>query len=72
MSITVEASGLLAEQLPAGLTVEGVQTVAELIERLGLVWRAGMIILVNGRLANWKTELKAGDAVHLIPAIAGG
>ena len=33
---------------------------------------AGLVILVNGRLANWRTELHDGDVVRFVAAPGGG
>ena len=47
-------------------------TVAEAAEAAGLGRRTGLVILVNGRLAEWQTALSDGDTVEFLPALGGG
>lgn len=52
--------------------LEGVYTVAEVWARLKLGPTAGVAVLVNSRLADWRTELQDGDVVRLLHAPGGG
>jgi molybdopterin converting factor small subunit len=68
MSVRIIAEDMLPSheaQLEAG-------TVGEAAEAVGLARRTGLVILVNGRLADWKTALVDGDTVEFIPALGGG
>lgn len=68
MSVRIIAEDMLPSheaQLEAG-------TVGEAAEMVGLQHRTGLVILVNGRLADWKTALVDGDTVEFIPALGGG
>lgn len=47
-------------------------TVGEAAEAAGLKRRTGLVILVNGRLADWQTKLADGDTVEFMPALGGG
>jgi len=49
-----------------------VRTVAEAWARLDLGQASGLAVLVNGRLADWQTELRDGDVVRLLRAPGGG
>jgi molybdopterin converting factor small subunit len=49
-----------------------VQTVGQAIERLRLPPDVALIMLVNGRIAHWTTELQDGDVLQLLPTIGGG
>jgi sulfur carrier protein ThiS len=80
MTVTVRTQGLLEGSVPADgqkygpfyTQVEEVCTVGDVIERLRLPRATGLVILVNGRLAHWGTELRDGDTVELLPVVGGG
>jgi molybdopterin converting factor small subunit len=64
---------VLAEDLlPVGETRVEATTVAEAAEAAGLTRRTGLVILVNGRLAEWRTQLVDGDVIEFMPALGGG
>ena len=71
MTITIQASGILKEQIPTELHVEA-HTVGEAISRFDLSVAGEVLLLVNGRMAHWQTELHDGDVLKLLPAIGGG
>ncbi len=71
MTIYVKTNGL-GPDVPADYEAEDATMVGELIEALGISRGTSMVILVNGRLGHWHHELKPGDHVELIRAIAGG
>ncbi len=71
-SISVHASGGWADRIPDGMRLEDVRTVGDAITQLQLPVHTGLIMLVNGRLAAWTTELQDGDTLQLGPALAGG
>ena len=52
--------------------LDDVHTIAEIWARLGLGRSSGLVVIVNGRLANWSTELQDGDVVQLRRAPGGG
>jgi molybdopterin converting factor small subunit len=68
MTVTIHAE----ELLPASEVRLKAETVAEAAERAGLQPRTGLVILVNGRLAEWMTPLAEGDVVEFMPALGGG
>ena len=72
MTVNIQGSGSLRARIPVGTTLEDVHTVGEAIERVGVPGSEGLAILVNGRLADWNTELADSDSIKLIPALAGG
>ena len=51
---------------------EKIGTVGQAIERLALPEVGSLLMLVNGQMVHWHTELKDGDTLELIPAICGG
>lgn len=53
-------------------TLYNVHTVGEAVSRLNLPESGELVMLVNGRIAYWQTELEDGDVLKLIPAISGG
>lgn len=71
-SITVRVSGNLKQHIAPGTTVHNVRTVGEAVTQLNLPETGELMLLVNGRLAYWHTELKDGDILQLMPAISGG
>ncbi len=72
MRVTLHAEDLLAGAAPAVLELEGSCTVGEAAGSLPLPRSTGLMILVNGKLAQWDTLLQDGDKVELIPALGGG
>jgi len=72
ISITVEAVGGLKRYIASGTTVQNARTVGEAIEQLNLPDVGELMLLVNGRMAYWQTELADGDSLKLVPAISGG
>lgn len=66
--VTVLAEDLLAERE----TRLEAATVGQAAEVAGLTRRGGLVILVNGRLAEWQTPLADGDVVEFMPALGGG
>jgi molybdopterin converting factor small subunit len=71
MAIKVIAEDLLPPGTAAELTLAA-NTVAEAAEGAGLTRRTGLVILVNGRLADWTMALADGDVVEFLPALGGG
>ena len=72
MSVTIEAAGSLKKHIGAGTTLQDVYTVGEAVTQLALPEIGEVMMLVNGRLAYWQTELEDGDILKLVPAIGGG
>jgi sulfur carrier protein ThiS len=72
MIVFVEADDIGSEEPLRQRRLEDARTMAEVFERLGLAQTGGLAILVNGRLANWRTELQDGDVVRLLRAPGGG
>ena len=72
MSITVRVSGSLKERISPDLTLDGVRSVGEAVAQLSLPEDMGLVIIVNGKLAQWQTELQDGDVLLLAPVVAGG
>jgi sulfur carrier protein ThiS len=72
MVVFVEADDISSEEPLRRWQLEDVHNVAGVFERLGPVQTGGLAILVNGRLANWRTELQDGDVVRLLRAPGGG
>jgi molybdopterin converting factor small subunit len=72
MIVIVEATGSLKSAIPAGTTLSDVETVGQAIERLTLPTDVAVAMLVNGRTAHWKSALRDGDVLTLLPEIAGG
>ncbi|MCU0507869.1 MAG: MoaD/ThiS family protein [Anaerolineae bacterium] len=68
MTVTIHAE----EMLPARELRLEAATVAEAAARAGLEPRTGLVIMVNGRLAEWMTPLSEGDVVEFLPALGGG
>jgi sulfur carrier protein ThiS len=71
MTITIQASGILKEQIPTELEIEA-STVGEAVSQYDLSAAGEVLLLVNGRLAHWNTVLNEGDVLKLVPAIGGG
>ena len=72
MRVTFEAEGLLSGEASPVLALNSPCTVGEAAGLLPLTRSTGLMILVNGKLAQWDTALKDGDLVELIPALGGG
>ena len=72
MIVYVEFPNLQPGAPPRRERLEDVRTVAEAWARLDLGQPSGLAVLVNGRLADWRTELRDGDVVRLLRAPGGG
>ena len=72
MIVYVEPPSLQPGAPPRRERLEDVRTVAEAWARLDLGQPSGLAVLVNGRLADWRTELRDGDVVRLLRAPGGG
>ena len=72
MIVYVEPPNLQSGVPPRRERLEDVRTVAEAWVRLELGQASGLAVLVNGRLADWQTELRDGDVVRLLRAPGGG
>jgi 5'-nucleotidase / UDP-sugar diphosphatase len=72
MIVYVEPPSLQPGEPPRRERLEDVRTVAEAWARLDLGLSSGLAVLVNGRLADWRTELRDGDVVRLLRAPGGG
>ncbi len=71
-SVTIKVSGLLRQHVDPGTTVQNVHTVGEAVIQLNLPEVGDMIMVLNGKIAYWNTELEDGDTLNLLPAISGG
>ena len=71
-SVTIEVSGLLRQHVDPGTKVQNVHTVGEAVIQLNLPEVGDMIMVLNGKIAYWNTELEDGDTLQLMPAISGG
>ncbi len=72
MRVKIHAENLLPDRAPAVLTLDDACTVGEAASRLPLRRSTGLMILINGKLAQWDTLLRDGDEVELIAALGGG
>jgi len=72
MTVTMRVHGILRDHMQASTQLDNVHTVGAAIERMGVPSSIGLAILVNGRLADWRTPLHDGDVVQLVPQISGG
>jgi molybdopterin converting factor small subunit len=70
--VTVHAEDLLPDRSSPILVVDDPCTVGEAARLLPLTRSTGLMILVNGKLAQWDTALRDGDEVELVPALGGG
>lgn len=70
--IVVQAVGALKERIPTDLTLTAVGTVGEVVAQLPIPPDVGLVMMVNGRLAHWRTELNDGDVLRLAPVVSGG
>ena len=71
-SVSIEVSGILRQHVDPGTTVQNVNTVGDAVIQLNLPKALDMIMVVNGKIAYWNTELEHGDTLQLLPAISGG
>jgi molybdopterin converting factor small subunit len=73
-TVTVRALATLAPYAPPGgvASVGPGETVAELVDRLGIEPDALGAVLVNENPATPETPLAPGDVVSLVPPITGG
>ena len=72
MIIYVEAHDFQPGKPPGRERLDDVHTIAEIWARLGLERSSGLVVMINGRLANWFSELRDGDVVQLLRAPGGG
>lgn len=74
MSITVRLAGSLRpnDNHEHEIVLTQARTVGEAVGQLDLPQSMGLVMLVNGRLAHWQTELRDGDVLQLLPVIGGG
>ncbi len=72
MSITIKVAGNLRRHIPPDAQLQEVSTVGQAIERLAMPDVGSLLMLVNGQMVHWHTELQDGDTLELIPAICGG
>ncbi len=73
LQITIHAEDLLPKGTSSPvLTLDGPCTLGDAIKTLPLARSTGLMILVNGKLAQWDSALQDGDEVELIPALGGG
>lgn len=72
MRITIHAEDVSAAEGASVLVLDGPTTVGDAARLLALNHSTGLMILVNGKLAQWDTVLSDGDVVELIPALGGG
>jgi molybdopterin converting factor small subunit len=70
--VRFEAEDLLPKQPSPVLILDPPCTVGEAASQLPLTRSTGLVILVNGKLAQWDTALQDGDLVEIIPALGGG
>ncbi|MCB0016827.1 MAG: MoaD/ThiS family protein [Anaerolineales bacterium] len=72
MKVEIKATGSLRPLVPPGTIVSDVATVGDAVARLELPETGEMLLLLNGDMAFWQTELSDGDIVTLVPAMSGG
>jgi molybdopterin converting factor small subunit len=70
--VTIRAEGLLIGEVSTVMTLVSPCTVGEAVEGLPMSRSTGLMILVNGKLAGWGTQLQDGDKVELVPVLGGG
>ena len=71
-SVRIEAVGSLSRFVTSPTILHDVRTVGEAVTQLALPEEAGqLMMLVNGKLAYWRTELNDGDTIKLLPSITG-
>ncbi|MGE5603089.1 MAG: MoaD/ThiS family protein [Nitrososphaerales archaeon] len=70
--VTLHAEDLLPDQASPVVILDGPCTVGQAVRLLPLTRSTGLIILVNGKLAQWDTALREGDLIELIPVLGGG
>ena len=75
MTITIRTAGALKERLSTEMILSNLtdgQTVGDAVTQLDLPADMGLVMMVNGKLAHWGTELHEGDVLQLVPVIGGG
>lgn len=77
MKITVELQAYLAEYSPVGkssfeYSVPEGAVVSDLISRLGIPEEMATVVIVGQTAAHMSDPLHEGDAVTVIPPLAGG
>ncbi len=72
MAIVIQSAGYLKKQIAADVIIEGNTSVGEAIDELGVARENEMILLVNGKLADWNTKLQDGDTLSILPGLSGG
>jgi sulfur carrier protein ThiS len=74
MSVLVRLAGSLrsTDDHEHEIVLAQARTVGEAVSQLDLPQSMGLVMLVNGRLAHWQTELQDGDVLQLLPVIGGG
>ncbi len=72
MRVTVHAEDLLPDRASPVLVLEDSCTVGEAARLLPLKHATGLMILVNGKLAQWNSLLHDEDEVEFIPVLGGG
>jgi sulfur carrier protein ThiS len=70
--ITIQVAGSLKQRIPTDLTVPTARTVGEAVAQLPIPPDVGLVMMVNGHLAHWRTELNDGDILRLAPVVGGG
>jgi sulfur carrier protein ThiS len=73
MTIIVRLAGSLRHnEDEREIVLTQARTVGEAVGQIDLPQTMGLVMLVNGRLAHWQTELQDGDVLQLLPVIGGG
>ncbi len=79
MPLLIKLSSTLRSQVPGYDPMTGMamdyrpgESVAGLLQRLGIDPGQVKVIMVNGRAATLESELSDGDRVGLFPAVGGG
>jgi molybdopterin converting factor small subunit len=70
--VTIHAEDLLSGEASPVLTLDVPCTIGEAVKQLPLSRSTGLMIVLNGRIAQWDSQLQDGDEVELIPALSGG
>jgi sulfur carrier protein ThiS len=78
-SVTVFLHTIYQLETPNGLVrklvlpLKGIQNVKDILAHVGVSYHPeSTLLVVNGKIVEPEYLLKAGDEVHLIPAISGG
>lgn len=75
MTISLQCFAQLNTYLPenaGAYTLESGDTVAAVMERLGLPQAEVKLVFINGTKAGFHTALRDGDRLGLFPAVSGG